>query len=164
MSAEGNFSTPLPKSLQKHRAGLTAEVEVLNESGTLVKTVALAIDLETHQVSGRIDGLLIGNYIFTIRYHINGVLVAEQATTGIVNEDGETAIAFDALEFPDEDGDGFTNLAEVQFGSNPLVKSSKPPAEIFRFSSSYAMTDTVGSGAAVEGRSTSLSFIMISGL
>ncbi len=144
MTAGGEFSTALPKPLQKHRVGLSAEVQIVKDDGTVDRTEPLFIDTDTHQLSGRVDGLLTGAYTFTIRYSLNGVLVATETSQGVVSENATASVGFASLTFLDDDGDGFTNLAELQFGTNHQLASSKPPAEIFRFSSSYAMTDIAG--------------------
>lgn len=167
LAPDGEFSTPFPKQLEKHRSGLTAEVQVVKGDGTFDRTFTLNIDPDAHRVSGRVDGLSLGDYTFTIRFRINGILVATQSTSGAVTGNATTSIAFNALQFPDDDNDGFTNLAEVQFGTDHLLAGSKPPPELFRFSTSYAMSDVVGSapiaGASTVGTSSSASYIMTSG-
>ncbi len=164
IAANGEFSSSLPQQLQKHRAGLSAEVHINKDDGTVSRTEPLFIDPETHQLSGKVSGLPLGAYTFTIHYTLGGALVAIQITASVVSDNDSTPIAFDALTFPDDDNDGFINLAEIESGFDPTSADSRPLVEIPRFSANYVITDVTVSSPSERGTSSSVNYSVNSGL
>jgi hypothetical protein len=149
-----NFSTPLSVRLQKHlTSNLTAEVIV--DGGA---PIPLTIDIAGKRVIGPVGDLSPGNHIFEIRYAINGVLVASGTASAVISAGQNTIVTITSLRYPDSDGDGFTNLAELEiFGFTSVAwndPNTRPLAEIPRFSANYVMTDAIGTSPTV-GASTS---------
>lgn len=112
-----NFSSPIPTQLEKARPGLTAKVIV--DGGT---ANARTIDLQivNDQVQGTIPDLSVGQHTFEIQYFIDGVLVATATVNATIQADAATPVPFESSSFvfPDSDGDGASNLNEVEiFGS-----------------------------------------------
>ena len=117
--AANNFSSPLPARLQKLRPGLTAKV-IVDGGKPSARTIDLQIDTQNDRVQGTIPDLPVGSHTFEIQYFIDGVLVATATVTANIQADVATPVPFDAssLVYPDTDGDGATNLNEVEiFGS-----------------------------------------------
>ncbi|NKE72420.1 hypothetical protein MNODULE_16840 [Nitrospiraceae bacterium HYJII51-Mn-bac16s-1-B09] len=118
--AADNFSSPIPTQLQKLRTGLNAKVIV--DGGTpRVQIVNLQVDTQNDRVIGTIPNLPVGQHTFEIQYFIDNALIATApAITVNIQANVDTPVPFNAgaLVYPDTDGDGFTNLNEVEiFGS-----------------------------------------------
>lgn len=145
--AGNGFSVPLPARLQKIVNG-TLTAEVVLDGGA---PIPLAV--EANNVTGQINDLSVGNHTFVINYFVNGVLVATASTTGNITAGATTAIIFAAntIRYPDNDGDGFTNLAEVEIGTDPNNSADRPPAESPRHSTNYILADIIGISPAVGG-------------
>ena len=110
-------------------------------------------------MTGVTPALTLGPHTFVIEYAINGILVAMAETTAEVVSGGPNVVELtpDLLIFPDDDGDGWTNLAEVKFGTDHLLASSRPAFELPRSSSNYVLVDRVGNSPMV-GIATSTSY------
>lgn len=118
--AADNFSSPIPAPLEKLRTGLNAKVIV--DGGTPnVRIIDLQVDTQNDRVVGTIPNLPVGSHTFEIQYFIDHVLIATApAITVNIQANVDTPVPFNAgaLVYPDTDGDGFTNLNEVEiFGS-----------------------------------------------
>ena len=113
--------------------------------------IPLDVDCESGTVTGVTPALTLGPHTFVIEYSINNILVATAETTSEVVSGGPNVVELtpDLLEFPDDDGDGWTNLAEVKFGTDHLLASSRPPFELPRSSSNYVLVDRVGNSPMV---------------
>ncbi|MBI3610169.1 MAG: hypothetical protein HY204_05650 [Nitrospirae bacterium] len=150
--ASGNdFSVPLPLRLQIIVTGtLTAEIVV--DGGT-----PAPLTVSATSVTGTINNLSVGSHTFVINYFVNGVIVATANTNATITAGGTTAITFasNAITYPDSDGDGFTNLAEVEIGTDWKNAASLPPGEGPRHSTNYAMNDVMGIPPAVGDASSS---------
>lgn len=150
-----NFSAPLPGRLQKQFNGtLTAQIVV--DGGA---PVGLTVDLAGNTVTGQINDLSPGNHTFVINYFLSGVIVATASTTGTITAGGTTPIAFasNSIIYPDTDGDGFTNLAEIESNTLPNDPNSRPPGEGPRHSTNYVMADIMGISPVV-GDATSTAY------
>ncbi|MFY9268745.1 MAG: hypothetical protein WAO55_03230 [Candidatus Manganitrophaceae bacterium] len=152
-----NFSVPLPARLQKHlTSNLTAEV-IVDGGGP----IPLTVDIPGKRVTGTLGNLAPGNHTFEIRYAMNGIPVATGAASATITAGQNTAVTITSLRYPDSDGDGFTNLAELEiFGFTSVAwndRNSRPAAEIPRSSANYVMTDVIGTSPTV-GTSTSVNY------
>ena len=127
ITPRGNFSAPLPGQLHSVSTdllpSLSAQVSV--DGGTPIK---LTVDPSNNQVIGNIDNLSEGNHTFTITYTINTVVVATASATATITAGTNTPVAFtaNALTYPDDDKDGWTNLSELKNGSDPINGSDQP--------------------------------------
>jgi hypothetical protein len=88
------------------------------------------------------------------------VKVAETTQTVFVGVGTDTPVIFGLPVYFDDDGDGFTNLAELESGKNPNDPTDRPPAEFVRSSRNYVMADVVGSSFSV-GESKSRDYRLI---
>jgi hypothetical protein len=140
-SPAGSLSIPIPVHLQKHLFGeMAAEIFVVDTG----QTFPLAIDLANRNVSGSIQGVVAGEHTFELNFIIQGIKVATARTVATIVADSSVAISFGSLTFPDNDGDGFTNLAELEAGTEVANAGSHPPAELPRSSANYVMSDLIG--------------------
>jgi hypothetical protein len=162
-----DFSTAIPLLLQSHTVAgspnvLSATVSV--DGGT---PTTLSVNLTTRTVSGQIDQLSAGTHTFVITYTITranvSVNVATATTSATIAAGATTPVAFGVPRYFDDDTDGFTNLAEVEIGTNPNLASSRPASEIPRFSPKYVLSDVAG-GVLVGGSSSSTSYTLTPGL
>jgi len=141
------ISASFPNGLQENiLVNLTAELEIEG-----IGTFPLSVDLDgtgdcgSAGVCATVENIPEGNQTFTIRFLIGEIDVATANTTGTVASGASSLVLdFPAVSYPDSDGDGFTNLAEIEIGFDPLLASSRPPADSPRFSSSYILVDRVG--------------------
>jgi|GEM_PF-847583 len=134
-----NFSSPIPAQLlspkQKVRVGLTAKV-VVDKGNPNSQTIDLTIDPKTAQVSGTVPDLAVGQHTFEIDYFINNIPIATATVNANIQENVANPVAFDAsaLTFPDTDGDGVSNLNEIEiFGSASdawKVPATKPTVSV----------------------------------
>ena len=156
------FFAALPPLIGTHlvRGGeLRAEVTV--DDG---EPLALEVDEDNRQASGRIQGLSPGPHVFTVYYFINGVLVAVGTEAAMVQTGAGVAVTFSTIRYPDGDGDGFSNLAELEiFGLDSLAWNDpalRPASELPRFSRSYTLSDTAGVPFTSASRSQSLHYTL----
>ena len=152
-----NFSAPLPIRLLKVFNG-TLSAEVAVDGGV---PILLTIDPGGTAVSGRIDNLSPGNHVFVIKYfiagHGNKVMIATATTNATITAEAVTAVAFslNGMIYPDDDHDGFTNLAEVEVGTDPNNAADHPPGEWLRNSANYALNSVIGISSVVGEGNTS---------
>lgn len=143
---------------------LSAEAVV---DGTRV--VPLTVSFATRSVSGKIPDVPEGDHTLEIVYFINdgGTRVeVARATTTVHVTGGKTVkppIGGRALIFVDSDHDGFTDLSELELGTDFADRTSFPKAQDIRSSKDYIVADgvagTAGSGLSVaSGRSTSAKY------
>ena len=152
-----NFTAPIPITALDHLCDggdLTAVIIV--DGGS---PIPMAVDCAAGVVTGSVPDLTEGSHKFVIEYSINGILVARAESTVDIVADQDNPVAFtpDSLEFPDDDGDGWTNLAEIKNGTDHLLASSRPAFELPRSSANYVLVDLVGISPAV-GVSTSTDY------
>ena len=143
-----------------HIANLTASL-VISDVGTFPMTLN-----PDGTVSAAVSGISPGLHTFIVTYFADGVILARASSSAVIIADQNTTIVFTSQELDrnfDDDLDGWVNLAEVLWGSDPLLASSFPPGDDPRFalltaggsvqSSSYTVSDAVGE--AIEGGSSS---------
>lgn len=152
------FSAALPLPLQKIFNAGTLKAELVVDGGA-----PIALSIEANRVIGAVENLSAGNHTFTINYFLNNIPVATATTTGTIIAGVTTPISFTTIRYLDSDGDGFTNLAELESGTDPNTSTSRPPAEMPRFSANYVMSDVVGTTPFV-GTSTSENYSLTTGL
>lgn len=110
-------------------------------------------------VSTTVSDVSAGQHSLTVTYKSNALMLARASTTAVIQPGAATVVDFTPAEIDrnfDDDYDGWVNLAELQWGSDPLVASSLPPGESPRYvqssaggvaqSALYHMSDTVGEG------------------
>lgn len=136
------------KSVPSCDSALSASVIV---DGNRSSPIGLVVDCAAGTVSGSIPGLTPGSHTFELQFVLSGVLIATAATSGDIAPGQNTPIAFapGSLIFPDDDHDGWTNLAEVIAGTDYLIAASSPESSARRKSANYAVADSVGLGPAV---------------
>lgn len=125
------------------------------------RSVPLSVDCQAGTVSGTIPSLAPGNHRFDLQFIYRGFLVATATTSGEIVSGQNTPIAFapGSLVFPDDDDDGWTNLAELIVGKEPHLSTDYPDSSNRRLSVTYTVVDSVGlpiAGAAPTGNTPSL--------
>lgn len=162
-SAE-NFSAPIPLALSRHLVTgdkLSAKLIIDKGTGT-EKTVTLTVDSAGNKISGTVDNLKAGTHTFDIVYYIDsgGTLVEVAAATQRVPvaagpKTSPTPVTFAAsdLRYTDSDGDGLTNLAELEIGTKYNDAADRPKTELLRSSQNYVLSDTMGVNPT-EGKTT----------
>ena len=134
------FSASIPARIPTYLlSDLTAEVRV--DGGP---AISLTVDTANGRVQGTITDLAPGAHTVEIYFYVSGVLVATGSTTATVVSGQATQVSFDMFYYPDEDGDGWTNLAELEVGTAWNDAASRPPSEIPRSSANYVLSDVVG--------------------
>jgi len=158
---ENNFSVPLPELLSKFDPNtLTAKVIIDG-----VRIVALTVNLPGKTVTGKVDGLSLGDHTFEIIYSIGGVEVYIAKSLPLrIEADKETSVAFteDMFQYPDNDKDGWTNIAELRAETDPNKNTDHPPVEIPRLSQDYEMVDVVAF-SLTEGIASSTDYQTVAG-
>jgi hypothetical protein len=125
----GGFSSAIPIQAQGtlcNSSAVTARVIV--DGGD---PIDLTVDCLANVVTGVIPGLAPGPHTFVINFYkkdLNGndVIVATSITTADIAAGATTSVAFDEISYPDDDGDGWVNLIEVEKGTDPNNLSSLP--------------------------------------
>lgn len=149
-----------------HLDGISAVLTVSGRSDPYT----MSLDAN-NAASVSLPGVPDGQYTFTVTYYKNGLILARISEVDSIFAGATTAITFspEAVDRNfDDDFDGWVNLAEVLWGSDPLVATSFPPGESAGFtvavlggkaeSEKYTVYDTGGeaisSGASVSGNFT----------
>src|SRR3989338_8935066 len=153
-SAE-NLSVPLPPELGRHLitdTKLTAQLIIDNDTA---KPIDLVVNTTNKSVAGNIDKVKGGTHTFEIIYYIDDVKVASVKTTEVVAAGTNNVITFlqANISYFDDDRDGFTNLAELEMGTNYNDATSKKVYELPRSSTDYILTDTMGISPS-DGKTT----------
>ena len=149
---------------------LSATLEIAGMDDTYPMTVNT-----DDTVSATVEGLASGLRSFTVTYYANDVVLARATRIIDVVSGQNMSVIFTSEEIDrnfDDDFDGWVNLAEVLWGSEPLLATSSPPSEDPRFvlaslgtpidSTSYTFQGTLGE-AVSSGSSTSLNYALESG-
>ena len=148
----GQLIVEFPVSLTKH---LTENMEIkaqLTVDGTDV--YSLQVDRESESVTGTIQNISNGEHTLVVEYIIfeQGVDISIAKGTILINVgDREIiAITYNKFIYNDDDGDGITNIAELEMGTNYLDIASVPPSHGLHGSSLYAIKDkTIGDNAVI---------------
>src|SRR3990172_4297606 len=156
-------------ALGAHISGLTATLEITG-MGTYPMTVN-----SDDTVTATVAGLDPGFRTFTVIYYSDGVVLARVARIAEVVSGQNVVIMFTRQELDrdfDDDFDGWVNLAEVLWGTEPLLAASRPLGDSPYFvaslsggqsqSASYVFQYTLGEGIST-GASTSSSYALESG-
>ena len=156
-------------ALGAHISGLTATLEITG-MGTYPMTVN-----SDDTVAATVAGLAPGFRTFTVIYYADGVVLARVSRIAEVVSGQNVVIMFTRQELDrdfDDDFDGWVNLAEVLWGTEPLLAASRPLGDSPYFvaslsggqsqSASYVFQDTLGEGIST-GASTSSSYALESG-
>lgn len=156
-SANNTITTSIPIGSLSNlctEKGLTAEI-IVDENEPIV----LDIDCETERARGIIPDLSPGTHTFTINYYLDEILIVTASSTTEIVAGQEVTVAFeqDSFTFPDSDGDGITNLAEIESGTDPEVATSRPSIGGSRTTTNYVLADQIGRSPMV-GRSNTLSY------
>jgi hypothetical protein len=149
--------------------GLSATLDI-----TGMGTYAMTVNADT-TVSATVPEVSPGLRTFTVTYYADTVVLARVSKVANVVAGQNITISFTAQELDrnfDDDGDGWTNLAEVLWGSEPLLATSTPPSENPVFvlsasggevtSASFTVQATVGEGIGSDG-GTSLDYALSGG-
>ena len=150
-------------------AGLSATLEIAG-MGTYPMTVNA-----DNTVSVTVEGISPGFRTFSVTYYANGVVLAAASKIAYAASGQNISILVTPQEMDrnfDDDFDGWVNLAEVIWGSEPLLASSTPPSDDPRYvmnasggetvSASYTLQDSVGE-AVETGSSTSWNYALSGG-
>ena len=162
-SAE-NFSAPIPLALSRHLVtGDKLSAKLIIDKGTSTeKTVTLKVESASNKISGTVDDLTAGTHTFDIVYYIDsGGTLVEVATArqsvpvAAGPKTSPTPVTFAAsdLRYTDSDGDGLTNLAELEIGTKFNDAADRPKTELLRSSQNYVLSDTMGINPT-EGKTT----------
>lgn len=156
-------------ALGAHISGLTATLEITG-LGTYPMTVN-----SDDTVSTTVSGLTPGYRTFTVIYYADGVMLARVSRIAEVVAGQNVVIMFTRQELDrdfDDDFDGWVNLAEVLWGTEPLLAASRPLGDSPYFvaslaggqsqSASYVFQDTIGESVST-GISTSSSYVLTGG-
>jgi len=177
---EGFISLPLSQNirsiLQTPIGELHVEVSIDDMLYDLENTTN-----ENNVINGKLGiNLLPGKHRITLNYYLSGLtlqnspfrdlLVAETIEIEfdvIAGEENQALFSVDDLSYPDDDGDGFQNIVEITFGTNPSDPLSKPTTEISMGSATYSMFEAIGSvesiptqGLFLAGKSTSVNYTL----
>jgi len=149
--------------------GLSATLEI-----TGIGTYPMTVNADD-TVSTTVAGITPGLRTFTVTYYAQSVILARVSRIANVVAGQNIAITFTPQELDrnfDDDFDGWVNLAEVLWGSEPLLATSNPPSESPQFalsslggqteSMSYILQDTLAEGIS-SGDSTSLNYALAGG-
>jgi hypothetical protein len=142
-----DFSIPLAEPLARlapEEGALTAEVSI--DGGA---PISLAVDAPNKTVTGRIENVPSGRHTFTITFRIDGIVVAIWSSEAdvILGETTSLVINPSSFQYPDDDQDGLTNLAELEAGSNPSDPAS--PARLVSISITSPIA-TMGVGTTLQ--------------
>lgn len=147
-----NFSVPLPPSLSKHLVSgdKLSAVLIIDKGTKSEQTRQLIVNHTTNKVIGTVDDLEAGTHSFEIVYYIDSggkpVEVATAKTNATVAAGPNTAptpitFAGSDLRYTDSDGDGLTNLAELEIGTKYNDPADRPITDLLRSSQNYVLSD-----------------------
>lgn len=141
-----DFSAPIPDQLTDRlleEGEFSAEVSLDGAN-----PVSLNRDTDSRQLTALLNALEPGTHTFSIQYFLNGVLVAQGSGEAEAAAGVPLRVSYQAFRFPDSDGDGFSNLAELKIlGLRSLAwndPARRPAAELPRVSKNYAVSDAAG--------------------
>lgn len=139
-------STPVPESLLALKAlnpaATNLQITLLVDPGSnqaqrrTVRTITF--DESAAPVMETLDGIAVGPHQFQIEYRVglsgtsaetSLVVAVSSILNGDVNTGQPLGLVFEesGLVFHDNDGDGFSNLAELRAGTDPIDAGAKPP-------------------------------------
>jgi len=86
--------------------------------------------------SATVKDIAAGTYTMIVTYSANGVTLAVATRSVAVGDVSTIRVSFDPQDINknfDDDSDGWVNLAEILWGSEPLLSSSAPPGDSPQF-------------------------------
>lgn len=149
-----------------------AELASLCAIGRLMATLSVdggtpqqvTVDCAQRLITGQLTGLSTGMHRFDLDLHRDSVWIIRRSASAQLAAESTATLSFGAPNYIDSDGDGYTNLAELNIygqSSNAWLNASlRPPAETPRFSASYVMSDTFEE-KFIEGASSSADYQLI---
>lgn len=115
--------------------------------------INLPVICATNTVSATLNELTPASHRFVIEYSLDGIAISAAYETAVLIAGTATTLNFEMLHYHDNDGDGFTNLAELlTFGVYSFAWNDptlRPLAETPRFSRDYVLVDHLGTAFAV---------------
>ncbi len=156
----GDLSLKFPVSLSKH---LTDAMEL---SASLIvdggKEIPLTVDRKNETLRGNISGLSKGRHELTVVYRVvynaTQVVVARGTIDIDVGDFEVQTLAYNAFIYLDDDHDGVTNIAEMEFGTDVLDPGSKPASHGLHGSQNYAVIDKPLNYSVVVGPTNSTNY------
>jgi len=129
-SAESGSSIALPKGLDPRKlpSGVTAMAIIPELEG-----MEITLTMNNEKAIGSFPTLPAGKYTVIVRFSSNGFILA-QSEQQIDYLGASQIIDFSGTEYeyPDDDGDKYSNLTELLIQKNPAEKSDKPaPRRVF---------------------------------
>lgn len=140
-------STPSQPAIPELQAEITVDGEHLT---------TIPIDPENSPVRVSINNITAGNHTFTITYFTTTeqgrIDIASGETTAEISTEKESNIKFERIDRSkfDDDHDGFTNLAEIRLGRDPLDENDRPLSPLPLSGERYVLLDTI-EGELYEG-------------
>ncbi|MBI5746321.1 MAG: hypothetical protein HZA13_04900, partial [Nitrospirae bacterium] len=118
------------KALEAPVSGMWATLKISGMSGTNSDGSYPMTVNGDGSVTATITSVPEGNHTFTITYYDpSGLTIAQATTSGNVTAGSNTTISVSSSQLNtsfDEDADGYTNLVEINAGSNPKDPASTP--------------------------------------
>ena len=149
-------------ALESKVAGMSATLNI-EDMGSYPLVVSA-----DNAASASIPDLAPGPHTMTVTYSANGLTLAEVSKVVDVAGTVTITVAYDPQDINknfDYDLDGWVNLAEILWGSEPTLYSSTPPGESPKFvvsaaggeaaSTNYTVQSTLGESMGSQGNSSS---------
>ncbi|MDH5730706.1 MAG: hypothetical protein OEZ58_17085 [Gammaproteobacteria bacterium] len=110
--------------------------------------ISLNFDFQNNLIKGDSPKLPAKSYHFSLELFINDskaviILARANMNASIVSKQTKT-ISFDPFFYPDQDGDGYTNLAELTAQTGIHDPLDKPDSSILSSSENYILHDALG--------------------
>jgi len=153
-------------------------VNVPDMSATLeiagMETYTMTVNAD-YTVSAMVEGITPGLHTITATYYSDDIVLAKASkfVDFVAGQDVSITLTSEDIDQNfDDDFDGWTNLAEILWGSEPLFATSSPPSESPEvvlsatggqaISASYTLQDTLGEAVGTDTGS-SLNYTLAGG-
>lgn len=118
--------------------GMTASLEIKGVGSYSLTAQAnkMIRSASSRSFSATVKDIAAGTYTMIVTYSANGVTLAVATRSVAVGDVSTIRVSFDPQDINknfDDDSDGWVNLAEILWGSEPLLSSSAPPGDSPQF-------------------------------
>jgi hypothetical protein len=148
--------------------GMTASLEIkgvgtYSLTDSAAKALRNVSSASSRSFSTTVKDLAAGTYTMIVTYSANGVTLAVATRSVDVSIASTISVTFKSQDINknfDDDSDGWVNLAEILWGSEPLLSSSAPPGDSPQFvfntsggvaeSTTYSVQSSLGEAISTQ--------------
>ena len=151
-NGSGEINIELPSSINQHLSK-TMNIEALLTIDEK-ESYSLTINEELNVISGTLSKQNAGEHTLLLDYQVehNGsmISIATASFSMTIASDNTTQVVLKKFTYTDSDLDGISNIAEINFQTDPFNSTEKPDMNGVHSSSNYVLNENINNPATAE--------------